>query len=75
MVVFGRETAFRFAHGVGAANAALFAARVLALSDSALASRLARHTLEQEHAVLSSDDELQAALRKRAGAKPRAAGE
>lgn len=61
-----RGPAAGFASGeTGAADAALFAARVLALADEALASRLARHALEQQHAVLSSDDELQSTLAKR----------
>lgn len=57
----------------GAANAALFTLRMLALDDDGVASRLARHRLEQEHGVLSSDDDLQAALRERTVAQPRCA--
>jgi len=53
----------------GAAQAALLAGRILALADEALASRLARHALEQARAALASDDELQAELRQRREAR------
>ena len=51
--------------GVGAGgpvNAALFAARVLALSDAALAKRVAEHRSAQAESVLKKDARLQARL-------------
>jgi phosphoribosylaminoimidazole carboxylase PurE protein len=51
--------------GVGAGgpvNAALFAARVLALSDPALAKRVAEHRSAQAESVLKKDARLQARL-------------
>jgi phosphoribosylaminoimidazole carboxylase PurE protein len=42
----------------GAANAALLAARILALSDKALADRLAEHRQQQRSKVLRADSEV-----------------
>jgi len=49
--------------GGGPANAALFAARILALSDPALAQRLSAFRTEQSAAVLAKDARLQAQLK------------
>jgi 5-(carboxyamino)imidazole ribonucleotide mutase len=48
----------------GPVNAALFAARVLALADSALAGRVARYRSAQSEAVAKKDAALQAKLAK-----------
>jgi 5-(carboxyamino)imidazole ribonucleotide mutase len=42
----------------GAANAALLAAQILALSDAELAARLAARRAEQERKVIAADDEI-----------------
>jgi 5-(carboxyamino)imidazole ribonucleotide mutase len=47
----------------GPVNAAMLAARILALSDKALAERLARHRVAQTEQVLAKDRALQAKLR------------
>lgn len=48
----------------GPVNAALFAARILALSDTALAERLTRHRRAQSEKVIAKDRALQAKLAK-----------
>lgn len=53
----------------GPVNAALMAARILALLDPALRERLARHRADQTASVLRKDQALQARLQERAGAK------
>lgn len=47
----------------GPVNAAILAARILALSDEALAKRLAQHRVAQSEKVLEKDRALQAKLR------------
>lgn len=51
--------------GAGAANAALFAVRMLATGDAKLAKRLAEHRADAEKTVLESDGRVRAAGKKR----------